>query len=406
MLNTGFFAELVARGIAYQHTPDIEKQLQNQTTFYLGIDPTGDALHIGHYFGITIMRRAYEAGHKIILLAGGGTAQIGDPGGKNAERPILSLDVIAHNKEALKREMARLIGIPAADFTLVDNADWLGSLHLLDFLREAGKYIGLSSMLDKETVQTGLKRDTGISYAEFSYQLLQAYDYLKLFEKYDCRVQLGGSDQWGNIIQGVELIRKVTGETAHALSNPLIVDPKTGKKFGKTESGAGIWLDRTKTHPYHLYQFLVNTGDELAQLLLKFYSFKSLDEIAEIEKGWIREERTLQKALATELLTTIHSADDAASAERITTLLFGGKVDELTLADLKFISAALPLMEVPAGTELSLEDMAVGTKLATSKGEARRLIQQNGLRSYPLHGTYTLVQKGKREYGVVVMNNE
>jgi tyrosyl-tRNA synthetase len=204
--------------------------------------------------------------------------------------------------------MARLIGLDPKDFTMVDNADWLGNLHLLDFLREAGKYIGLSSMLDKETVQTGLKRDTGISYAEFSYQLLQAYDYLKLFEKYDCRVQLGGSDQWGNIIQGVELIRKVRGETAHALSNPLIVDPKTGKKFGKTESGAGIWLDRSKTHPYHLYQFLVNTGDELAQLLLKFYSFKSLGEIAEIEKSWIREERTLQKALALELLTTIQKA--------------------------------------------------------------------------------------------------
>lgn len=406
MLNTGFFAELVARGIAYQHTPDIEKQLEKQTTFYLGIDPTGDALHIGHYFGITIMRRAYEAGHKIILLAGGGTAQIGDPGGKNAERPILSLDVIARNKETIKKEMARLIGIPAADFTLVDNADWLGQLHLLDFLREAGKYIGLSSMLDKETVKTGLARETGISYAEFSYQLLQAYDYLKLFEKYDCRVQLGGSDQWGNIIQGVELIRKVRGETAHALSNPLIVDPKTGKKFGKTESGAGIWLDRAKTHPYHLYQFLVNLGDELAQLLLKYYSFKTLDEIAQIEKDWIREERTLQKALARELLTTIHGQADADAAERITALLFGGKVSELTLADLEFISAALPSMEVPAGASLSLEDMAVGTKLVSSKGEARRLIQQNGLRSYPLHGTYTLVQKGKREYGVVVVKSE
>jgi tyrosyl-tRNA synthetase len=402
MINTGFFAELRARGIAYQYTPEIEKQLEKQTTFYLGIDPTGDALHIGHYFGITIMRRAYEAGHKIILLAGGGTAQIGDPGGKNAERPILSKEVIHANKEKIKKEMARLIGLDPKDFTMVDNADWLGNLHLLDFLREAGKYIGLSSMLDKETVQTGLKRETGISYAEFSYQLLQAYDYLKLFEKYDCRVQLGGSDQWGNIIQGVELIRKVRGETAHALSNPLIVDPKTGKKFGKTESGAGIWLDRTKTHPYHLYQFLVNTGDELAQLLLKFYSFKSLDEIAEIEKGWIREERTLQKALALELLTTIHGAADAAAAERVTRLLFGGRLTELTHDDIVFIAQALPHMELPAGTSLTLEEMAIGTSLVASKGEARRLIAQNGLRQHVLSDGSLLIQKGKREYGVVV----
>lgn len=402
MINTGFFAELRARGIAYQHTPDIEKQLERQTTFYLGIDPTGDTLHIGHYFGITIMRRAYEAGHRIILLAGGGTAQIGDPGGKNAERPILSKDVIHANKEKIKKDMARLIGIPAAEFTLVDNADWLGHIQLLDFLREAGKYIGLSSMLDKETVQTGLKREGGISYAEFSYQLLQAYDYLKLFETYDCRVQLGGSDQWGNIIQGVELIRKVTGETAHALSNPLIVDPKTGKKFGKTAEGAGIWLDRTKTHPYHLYQFLVNTGDELAQLLLNFYSFKSLDEIADIEKGWIREERTLQKALARELLTTIHGADDAAAAERTTKLLFGGDLTQLTTDDLSFISQALPHMQLPTGTTLTLEEMAVGTGLVSSKGEARRLIAQNGLRSHDLPGGYTLIQKGKREYGIVL----
>ncbi len=402
MLDTTFFADLKNRGIAYQYTPDIEKQLEKQTTFYLGIDPTGDSLHIGHYFGITILKRAYQAGHKIILLAGGGTAQIGDPGGKNAERPILPRETIEANKEKIKKEMAQLIGLDPKDFIMVDNADWLGSLHLLDFLREAGKYIGLSSMLDKETVKTGLARETGISYAEFSYQLLQAYDYLKLFEKYDCRVQIGGSDQWGNIIQGVELIRKVTGESAHALSNPLIVDPKTSKKFGKSESGAGIWLDRAKTHPYHLYQFLLNTSDELAPLLLRFYSFKPYAEVQKIEKEWVKETRSLQRALAHELITTIHGGEDAAAAERITALLFGGKVEELTEKDLNFIAGALPSMTIDLDATPALEDMAVSIKLVSSKGEARRLITQNGLRSYELHGKYILLQKGKREYGVII----
>lgn len=392
---------LTERGLVYQHSPGIEDVFANGTTLYLGYDPTGPDLHIGHLLGITVLKRAYEAGQNIIVLVGGGTSMIGDPGGKDAERPILPKEQIEANKEQMKQQFSRFFEFDGKRVRMVDNADWLEKTALIDFLREAGKYISINSMLDKDSVSSRISREEGISYAEFSYQLLQAFDYLRLYQEYGCAVQIGGSDQWGNIIQGVELIRKRLSKPAYALSYPLIVNPKTGKKFGKTESGEGIWLNAEKTHPFHLYQFLLNTDDELAPTLMKYFSFRPMAEITEIITIWeqAKHERLLQKELAREVTAMVHGEDAARHAEEITGLLFAKKHEDLTDDQISFIMTA-----VPHGTytgDLQIAEAAAAIGLTASLSEARRLVQQNGMNAIPLRSTYTLIRKGKKEFGIV-----
>ncbi len=400
---SNFLHDLQARGLIYQKTPGIEKAFENPVTLYWGIDPTGDSLHLGHFLGITIVRRALHQGQKVIILAGGGTGMIGDPGGKDEERPLLSKEMLEENKRRIKEQLQHIFEIEEQKVMLVDNTQWLEKLMLLEFLREAGKLIPVSTMLDKESVSTRLNREQGLSYAEFSYQLLQAYDFLMLFERYGCTVQIGGSDQWGNIVQGVELIRKKLSKSAFGLSFPLIVNPKTGKKFGKTEKGAAIWLDPEKTHPFAFYQFLINTDDELAPTLFKYFSFRSLDEIKEIEHKWKqqKETRLMQKELAYELTRMVHGEEIAQHSKIVTALLFEQGAESISKDNLDFIKKALPYSTVKNENEFNLEKSLVDTGLVSSKNEAHRLTSQNGVKSQRLFNKYFLIKKGKREYAVV-----
>lgn len=395
---------LTDRGLVHSASPDLAEALaskESPVTVYFGIDPTGDSLHIGHFMGVTMMKRLYDMGCNLILLVGGGTAMIGDPGGKDAERPILPKEQIEANKEKIKAQLSRFFEFDDARVRMVDNAEWLEQTNLISFLRDAGKYITVNSMIDKDSVSARIGREGGISYAEFSYQLLQAYDYMELFQRYECNLQIGGSDQWGNIIQGVELIRKRLSKKAFGLSFPLIVNPKTGKKFGKTESGESIWLDAEKTTPFAFYQFFLNVDDDLAPVLMKYYSFKSLEEIAAIEADWnnARHERTLQKILAYEMTARIHGEEAAQAVERITGVLFGKSSELLNETDVEHLKGAIPT--VTARKDISPEDAVVELGLVTSKGEARRLVQQNGIHMQQIGEGFSLVRKGKKEYGLL-----
>lgn len=393
--------DLKWRGLIYQQTPGIEKVFEKESTVYLGIDPTAPHLHIGNLIQILTMRRLSEAGHKIILLVGGATSLIGDP--KDSERPIVEPEVIGKNIINLERTYRRFFEVDRDLVKMLDNSEWLAKLSLISFLREVGKYISVNSMTDKESVKRRITREEGISYAEFSYQLLQAYDFLKLFEQHACNIQLGGSDQWGNMIQGVELIRKKLGKSAFALSTPLLVDQDTGKKFGKTETGKTIWLDTEMTHPFELYQFLLNSSDELAPQLIRFYSFKTREQIEEIEREWAKDKsaRLLQKEVASEVVEIVHGAEAAKLATRAAEVLFGKSKDALTLADIEFVKDALPHSTLKKGDKFDLQSALVEIGLTSSNSEAHRLIEQKGATADLLHGKYHLVRKGKKEYGVL-----
>ena len=402
-MKSDLIKELNWRGLLYQHTPGIEKTLLEPTTLYYGIDPTADSLQFGNLLGISVLKRALDAGHSIVVLTGGGTAMIGDPGGKDKERPISPIEVVKTNTKKVKQQLLSYFKGQEDRVKFVDNADWLEHVTLISFLRDAGKFISINSMLDKDSVSTRLSRDTGMSYAEFSYQLLQAYDYLELFQKNNCRVQIGGSDQWGNIVQGVELIRKKLSQEVHALSWPLIVDPKTGRKFGKSEGGKTMWLDAEKTHPLEFFQFFVNTEDILAPTLLRYFSFKTQTEIESMEKSWTKqkETRSIQKQLAMELTSFVHGDEVAVKCHKIASILFDKSSDNLSLQDLEFVKSAVPYTHISHTDKLILENVLPEMGMVTSKGEARRLIQQNGVKSQQLFDKYFLIRKGKHEYGVV-----
>lgn len=398
-----FIDELTWRGLIYQKTPGIEEVLKKSTTLYIGFDPTAPDFHIGHLVWILFLRRALMFGQNIIVIAGGGTALIGDPGGKDKERPILPKEIIEENKEQAKKQLSRFIDFEGKRARMLDNSEWIEKLTLVDFLRDAGKYVPVNSMLDKEAIKSRISRQEGISFAEFSYQLLQAYDFLLLYQKYGCEVQIGGSDQWGNIVQGVELIRKKINKSAFGLSFPLIVNPKTGKKFGKTEKGEAIWLNPEKTHPFAFYQFFINIEDELIPSLIKVYSFKTQDEIKKLISIWENEKqnRILQKELAYELTELVHGKSIADQCKRIASLLFEKGIDELTLPDVEFIKTSLPYKKIGQESDFVLEQVLVDLGLTSSKGEARRLVEQNGVKVEKLFGKYHVVCKGKKEYGII-----
>ena len=426
-----FIEELKWRGMIADMMPGTEEQLQKElTSAYVGIDPTADSLHIGHLVGVMMLRHFQRAGHRPIALIGGATGMIGDPSMKSAERNLLDEETLRHNQECIKRQLAKFLDFdsdaPNAA-KLVNNYDWMKDYSFLNFIRDIGKHITVNYMMAKDSVKKRLSRDSsvGMSFTEFSYQLLQGYDFLYLYEHEGCRLQMGGSDQWGNITTGTELIRRKTGGEAFALTCPLITKADGGK-FGKTESG-NVWLDRRYTSPYKFYQFWLNVSDADAAKYIKIFTALDQEEINALiaEQEAAPHLRPLQKRLAKEVTVMVHSEADYEAAVEASNILFGNatheallKLDEDTL---------LAVFEGVPHFEVSREELAAGIKAAdlctekaaifASKGEMRKLVQSGGVSlnkeklaaadavidsSALLDGKYLLVQRGKKNYYLVI----
>ena len=355
------YDELKWRGIVKDvSSPELEDKLNNEKlTFYLGTDPTADSLHIGHYASFVTAKRLARCGHHPIILIGGATGLIGDPR-PTAEREIISKETVAKNIEGLTKQVNYLLEGKAQ---IVNNYDWTKDITFIDFLRDIGKYINVNYMLGKDIISRRL--ETGITYAEFSYTLLQGYDFLHLFNKYNCTLQAAGSDQWGNITTGIELIRKIENKEAYGFTMPLILDA-TGKKFGKSEGNA-LWLDKEKTSPYQIYQYLINSDDSKVIEYLKVFTFLSKEEIEDIEKRFKEkpEERLAQKTLAFEVVKDLHGIDAANEAKNTSEKIFRGEVTD-----------EMPTHEV---SEHNIANLLVESKIMPSKSEARRLIMQGGI---------------------------
>ena len=426
-----FVEELRWRGMLQDIMPGTEEQLlKEQTTAYVGIDPTADSLHIGHLCGIMMLRHLQRCGHKPIALIGGATGMIGDPSGKSAERNLLTEETLRHNQECIKKQLSRFLDFDseapnAAE--LVNNYDWMKDFTFLDFAREIGKLITVNYMMAKDSVKKRFNGEysQGMSFTEFTYQLLQGYDFVYLNEHKNCLMQMGGSDQWGNITTGIELMRKMNGKTAFALTCPLITKADGGK-FGKTESG-NIWLDRRYTSPYKFYQFWLNVSDADAERYIKIFTSLTKDEIDALiaEHAEAPHLRLLQKRLAKEVTIMVHSEEDYNAAVEASNILFGNatadalhRLDEETLLQ---VFEGVPQFEISAA-ELKegidpIELMAVRTQIFPSKNEARKMLQQGGVSlnkekltdmqkpvtaDMLLNGKYLLFQRGKKNYFLVV----
>jgi tyrosyl-tRNA synthetase len=412
------------RGLVHQVSDEALWTLLDSgaTTAYFGIDPTSDSLHVGNLLGIITLRRLQEAGHRPILLAGGGTGLIGDPGGKADERPLLSIERLAANLEAIRAQLEGLLDLsPAAGEArglLLDNSEWLCAYGFIDFLRDVGKHFTVNQMTAKESVRSRLERpDQGISYTEFSYMLLQAYDYLYLHDAYGCRVQLGGSDQWGNITMGLELIRKVRGSEAFALTYPLLLRAD-GTKYGKSESGA-VWLDATKSSPYEMYQFFVRTPDDEVGRLLRYFTFLSHEEIEALDVEVVERpgHRRAQQALARAVCALVHGEAETERAIAASEALFSEEVAKLDEALLLEVFADAPSSRFARSCldsdGFALVEALVSTGLVSSKTAARAAVAQGGVyvnnrrRSEPearlgrddlLVDRYVVLRRGRRDY--------
>ena len=365
-------------------TPGLDELLaREKVTAYIGFDPSADSLHIGNLLGIMTLVRMQRYGNTPIAIAGGGTGLIGDPGGKSQERPLLTRENLQKNLAGIRSQLARFLDFDAQENAalLINNADWLEKINAIDFMRDVGKHFSVNYMLAKESVRS--RMTDGISYTEFSYMLLQAYDFLTLFTRYGCVLQMGGSDQWGNITAGVDLIRRVRGASAHALVTPLVTTA-AGTKFGKTEEGA-VWLDADKTSPFQFYQFWLNTADADAVRFLKYYTLLPLEEINEYEEEVARrpEKRGTQQRLATEVTRMTHGESGLQKAMTATDALFGGDILGLSADELLDIFHDVPSSSLPReqfeGDGVELRDLVALSGLATSRGEARRLIQGGGI---------------------------
>ena len=361
------YDELVWRGLIKDvSSPELKDKLNNGgLTFYIGTDPTGDSLHIGHFSSFLISKRLKDAGHHPILLVGGGTGLIGDPK-PDTERPMITKEQVQHNFNCLKAQAERLFG-----FRVVNNYDWLKDISFIDFLRDYGKYFNVNYMLSKDIVKRRL--DLGITFTEFSYMIMQAADFLHLFENENCVLQCAGQDQWGNITAGIELIRKRTGKEAYGFTMPLLTK-SDGTKFGKT-NGKAIWLDREKTSPYEMYQFFINSEDDKVIDYLKFLTFLSKEEIEDLEKQNKEEPhlRAAHKALAKEVITFIHGEDAYDEAVQISETLFSGKIQSLTLDQVKVCFNGVPQTEIE--NDLPIMDVLIACKAASSKREAREFVK-------------------------------
>ena len=359
-----FFEELKWRGIIKDvSSPELENLLNNESlTFYLGTDPTAESLHIGHYASFVTAKRLMLHGHKPIILVGGATGLIGDPR-PTAEREIISKETVEKNIIGLTKQVKMLLDEKCE---VVNNYDWTKDITFIDFLRDIGKYINVNYMLNKDIISRRL--DTGITYAEFSYTLLQGYDFLHLYKNKNCVLQSAGSDQWGNITTGIELIRKILGKEAYGFTMPLILD-KQGKKFGKSEGNA-LWLDKEKTSPYKIYQYLINSDDTKVEEYLKVFTFLSKEEIESImeEQNKAPELRLAQKTLAFEVVKDLHGIEEAQIARQTSIDIFSGKMND-----------EMPTKKV-SSSEINILDLLVSTNLSPSKSEARRLVIQGGIK--------------------------
>lgn len=427
-----FVEELKWRGMLAQIMPGTEELLQKEmVTAYLGTDPTADSLHIGHLCGIMMLRHLQRCGHKPIILVGGATGMIGDPSGKSQERNLLDSQTLYHNQECIKAQVAKFLDFDSKEANaaeMVNNYDWMKDFTFLDFAREVGKHITVNYMMAKDSVQqrlNGTARD-GLSFTEFTYQLLQGYDFLHLYQTKGCKLQLGGNDQWGNMTTGTELIRRTLGNEceAFALTCPLITKAD-GKKFGKTESG-NIWLDDKRTTPYKFYQFWLNVSDEDAERYIKIFTSLDKDTIdALVEEHKVDPGmRILQKRLAQEVTTMVHSEEDYQTALEASGILFGKGTKEslMKLDDATFLSVfeGVPMFDVTkeqlgkSAIELFTQDAAI----FASKGEMRKLVQGGGVSLNKeklidfdrpittddlINGKYLLVQRGKKNYYLVTV---
>lgn len=402
------YEELVWRGLIKDcSSPKIENMLNNEkVTFYIGTDPTGDSLHIGHYSSFLISKRLKQAGHNPILLVGGGTGLIGDPK-PTAERAMISKDEVAHNFACLKKQAQDVFG-----FEVVNNYDWIKDINTLDFLRDYGKYFNINYMLNKDIVARRL--DEGITYTEFSYMILQALDFMHLYENRNCIMQVAGQDQWGNITAGIELIRKKLGKEAYGFTMPLVTKAD-GTKFGKSE-GKAIWLDKNKTSSYELYQFLVNSEDSKVIEYLKTLTFLSREEIEDLEEKTKIDagRREAQKALAKAVVIDLHGEEEYEKALKITNAFFKGNIKDLTSDELE--DALHGFDSIAVDDHMPLLDVLVQAKIASSKREAREWIKQgsiqiNGERikdcefivssTHAITMNKTIIKRGKRNYYVI-----
>ena len=404
----------------YQHTETLGAALgAGRVTAYCGFDPTAPSLHVGNLVPVMTLAHLQRAGHRPIALVGGGTGMIGDPSGKTAERQLNTPDVVRENSEAIREQLSRFLDFsPGKTGALMrDNAEWLLPLKAVEFMRDVGKHFTVNYMMQKDSVKSRL--DGGISYTEFSYMLLQAYDYLQLHRREACTLQIGGSDQWGNITAGIELIRRVDGHDAHALTMPLVTTA-TGTKFGKTEAGA-VFLDAKRTSPYQFYQYWVNADDRDTSKFLRLFTLRSPEEIGALERAIAERPaaREAQQALARDVTERVHGVEASRAAVEVSALLFGkGEASGLSAPALAALAAEVPFAEIaaPANGEFDVLDLFVTAQLAASKGAARRLLEQGGLAvngrklgaderavaaSAMLAGGHLLLKKGARDYALM-----
>ena len=421
-----FVEELRWRNMIHTIMPGTEDQLKKgMQTAYVGIDPTADSLHIGHLVSIMIMAHFQACGHRPLIVVGGATGMIGDPSFKSSERVLLTPETINHNLQCIKKQVSKFLNFDENTpnhAQILNNYDWTKEWSFIDFIREIGKHITVNYMMAKDSVKKRI--ETGISFTEFSYQLLQGYDYYYLYKNYDCRLQLGGSDQWGNITTGTELIKRMDNGEAFAITCPLITK-SDGKKFGKTEKG-NIWLDREKTSPYQFYQFWLNLSDEDAKRFIRIFTLMSQEEIEALESEHDKqpEARLLQKALAKDITIRVHSQEDYDNAIEASQILFGkgtkeslSKLDEMT-----FLSVfdgvpqfTVSKSEIENGIGI-IDLLADKTQILSSKGEVRRELKGNSLsinkekitetlvtdKSCLLNDKFILVQKGKKNYFIII----
>lgn len=401
------YEELEWRGLIKDvSSPELKEKLDHEKiSFYWGTDPTADSLHLGHYSSLVTAKRLVNAGHHAILLVGGATGLIGDPR-PTAEREIISKETIDRNLEGIRNQVSRLFEGKAE---IVNNYDWTKNFQFLDFLRDIGKYINVSYMLNKDIIRRRL--DSGITYAEFSYTLIQGNDFLELYRTKNCVLQVEGSDQWGNITTGIELIKKKLGKEAYGFTMPLILD-RDGNKFGKSEGNA-LWLDKEKTSPYELYQYLINTDDEMVISYLKVFTFLSVEEIKRLEEVQKEhpEQREAQQALAREMITDLHGEKEYLHALELSKVLFSGDVKNLTAKEIETIFKGVPNFSL--SNHINILDLLVNHGIVTSKREARELISSNSItlngtkidsidfmvtKETAIDGKYVIIRRGKKKY--------
>ncbi|HUR77754.1 MAG TPA: tyrosine--tRNA ligase [Acidimicrobiales bacterium] len=421
MPRESLWEDLTWRGLVHQTTsPDLAEKLDTDfLTAYIGFDPTADSLHIGSLLQLTTMRRLQRAGHRVIGLIGGGTGLIGDPSGRDSERQLLDDGTLERNSAAIRSQVERFFEGPdegLGSVALLDNKQWLRELRVTDFLRDVGKLFSVNEMIRKESVRARLEgREQGISYTEFSYMLLQAYDFLHLYDIEGCTLQLGGSDQWGNITEGIDLIRRLRGGEAYGLTSPLVLLP-SGAKVGKTSAGGQIWLDPAKTSPYAFYQSWYRADDRLVGTYLRFFTFLPQDDIVALDTATETrpEARAAQQRLAEELTTLVHGEAEMRAAQRAAAVLFTediASLDERLLLDV--------LADAPSGRlpdSMLVRDAMVACGLAKSQGDARRTLEQGGAyvnnkrvdgidavidASALLHGRYAVLRRGKRDHALL-----